>query len=214
MLMAGSQVRPMAGSIRFVVVALLAGLAVGCGGGEGRNEAIGDQTSHRTVACREAIGVVRDPGHSYRVHGSGRGFVALPAMQMQLGRRGQQGSGYEEYRFAKFGMHVRRFRQVTLRIVAAPDRAVLDYGGGSDFAPVDSLTVGPCDTEGEECVIEPAENLSVGPCGSDRGEWAVWAGGIWVNEPGCVELVATSGDEEISVWLAVGASCHGATAES
>ena len=27
--------------------------------------------------------------------------------------------------------------------------------------------------------------------------------------PGCVEVLASSGDEEISVWLAAGASCDG-----
>lgn len=35
-----------------------------------------------------------------------------------------------------------------------------------------------------------------------------------MNEPGCVELVARSGDEEIPVWLAVGASCDGVAAKS
>lgn len=170
--------------------------------------------SHRTVECREAIGVVEDPGPSYRVHGSGHGFVALPAMEMQLGRSGPEGSGYEGHRFSKFGLHVRRFRQVTLQIIGAADEAVLDYGGGSSFSPVDAVTAGPCDTDGDECVIEPTENLSVGPCGADRGEWVVWAGGVWVNEPGCVGILATSDDEEISVWLAVGALCNRANAMS
>ena len=127
---------------------------------------------------------------------------------MQLGRRGTEGSGYEEYRFSKFGLIVRRFRQVLLEIAGAPDDAVLDYGDGSVFAPGDALTVGPCDTDGDECVIEPTEYLSVGPCGTDRGEWVVWAGGVWVNEPGCVELVASSGGESIPVQLAVGAPCE------
>ncbi|MDE0231251.1 MAG: hypothetical protein OXI56_06310 [bacterium] len=154
--------------------------------------------------------MVDDPGPFYRIHGSGDGFVALPSKDLQLGRWGPEGSGYEDYRFSKFGLHVRRFSQVSLEVVSAPVEAVLTYGGGSDFAPVDALTFGPCDTEGEECVIEPTESLSVGPCGSDRGEWVVWAGGVWVNEPGCVELVAASNDEEITAWLGVGAPCDGA----
>ena len=200
--------------MRIVLVVLFAGLAASCSGDEGGKEALGDPTSHRTVECREAVDVVEDPGPSYTVHGAGRGFVALPSRQMQLGRWGPEGSEYAGHRFSKFGLPVRRFRQVTLEVVGAAGEAVLDYGGGSVFAPVDALTVGPCDTEGDECVIEPTENPSVGPCGSDRGEWVVWAGGIWVNEPGCVELAARSDDEEISVWLAVGAPCHGATAGS
>lgn len=175
-------------------------------------EAIEGQVSHRNVGCWEAAGVVEDTGPLYRVHGSGDGFVALPAEVLQLGRWGPQGSGYEDYRFSRFGLHVRRFRQVRLEIRRAPDGAVLDYGGGSESAPVDALTAGPCDTEGDDCVIEPTESVSFGPCGSDRGEWVVWAGGIWVTRPGCVEIVATSDDEEVSVWPAVGASCDGATA--
>ena len=163
--------------------------------------------SHRVVECWDAVGVVEEPGPQYAALGSGGGFVALPAGAMQLGRSGPAGSGYEDYRFSKFGLHVRRFRQVSLEVVSAPDDAVLTYGGGSDFAPVGALTVGPCDTDGPECEIEPTESLSVGPCGTGRGEWVVWAGGIWVNEPGCVELVASSDGEEVPVRLAVGASC-------
>ena len=138
--------------------------------------------------------MVDDPGSLYRVHGSVPGFVALPAMETQLGRWGPDATAYEGYRFSKFGLLVRRLRQVTLEIVSAPDEAVLDYGGGGDFEPVRALTVDPCDTEG--------------------GEWVVWAGGIWVNEPGCVEVLATSDDEEVSVWLAVGASCNEDTIKS
>lgn len=202
-----------AGSMQVVVAVLVAGLVASCNVGEGEKEEIEDQLSHRSVDCREAIGVVEDPGPSHRVHGSGHGFIALPAEAMQLGRWGLAGSDYEDYRFSKFGLHVRRFRQVSLEIVRAPDEAVLSYGR-NDVGPVVGLTVGPCDTEGDECVIKPTEHLMVGPCGSDRGEWVVWAGGIWVTEPGCVELLATSDEEEISVWLAVGGSCDGAAAKS
>lgn len=175
--------------MRRFLVALTACLIAGCSAGEGVGETTGDRLSHRNVECGEVIDVVDDPGPSYRVHGSGEGFIALPAGEtLQLGRSGPQDSGYEDYRFSKFGLPVRRLRQVTLEIVGAPDEALLRYGGG------DSALVGA---------------LTFGPCGSNGGGWVVWAGGIWVNEPGCVELVAKSGGEEISVWLAVGASCDG-----
>ena len=169
--------------------------------------------SHRAVECWEAVDVVEEPGPTYTVLGSGDGFVALPAGATQLGRWGPEGSGYEDHRFSKFGLPVRRFREVSLEVVSAPDEAVLTFGGGSEFAPVGAVTVGPCDSEGPECEIEPTDNLSVGPCGTGRGEWVVWAGGIWVNEPGCVELVASSGGEEVPVQLAVGASCNEITAK-
>ena len=202
-----SRSRERAGSVGVVVVALVAGLVVSCSGSKGPKENLGDQLSHPVVECSRAIGVVEKPSSYYTVYGSGGGFIALPAGEMQLGRRGPADSGYQDYRFSKFGLHVRRFRQVSLDIVGTPSDAVLRFGGGSDFAPSDALTAGPCDTDGPECVIEPTEDLSVGPCGTDRGEWVVWAGGIWTNEPGCIELLASSDDERIPVWLAVGASC-------
>ena len=200
-------------STQLAVVALVAGLLTSCGGGDGDNEMIEALSSYRDVECTEVVGVVGEPGPFYRVHGAADGFVALPAGEMQLGRRGPDGSGYEDYRFSKFGLNVRSFRQVSLEIVGAPGEAMLDYGG-SDSAPVAALTAGPCDIDGDGCVIEPGEHVRVGPCGSDGGEWVVWAGGIWVAEPGCVELVARSDDEEIPVWLAVGASCDGVAAKS
>ena len=193
--------------MRILIAALVAGLITGCSGGADQKAEIEDQQVRTGLPCATAIGVVEAPGPYYRVHGTGGGFIALPAGEMQLERRGPEGSGYEEYRFSKFGLHVRRFRQVSLEIVGAPDDAVLRYGG----APADALTVGPCDTDGDECVIEPTEHLSVGPCGTDRGEWVVWAGGVWVNEPGCVELGASSDGESVPVQLAVGAACEAAS---
>ena len=199
---------------RVVVVALVVGVALSCSGGAVENAEIEDQLSHRYVECREASGVFEEPGAGYTAHGSDGGFIALPASVMQLGRWAPEGSGYEDYRFAKFGLIVRRFRHASLEVVSAPDDAVLKFGWSESFAPGRAVTVGPCDTDGPECVIEPTEHLSVGPCGSGRGEWVVWAGGIWVNEPGCVEMIASSDGEEIPVWLAVGASCDATAANS
>ena len=180
--------------MRVFLVALVAGLVASCGAGERAGETIEDRLPDRSVECWAAIDVVEDPGPSYRVHGSGEGFIALPAVEaLQLGRWGPKDSGYEDHRFAKFGLPVRRFRQATIGIARAPGEALLSFGG-SEPASVEALTFGPC--------------------GSDGGEWVVWAGGIWVTEPGCVELVARSGNEEISVSLPVGASCDGLAAES
>ncbi len=199
---------------RIVVAALVVGVVASCSGGAVENAEIEDQLSHPDVECREAINVLEEPGAGYTAHGSDGGFIALPASAVHLGRWAPEGSGHEDYRFAKFGLIVRRFRQVSLEVVSAPDDAVLQFGWSASFAPERAVTVGPCDTDGPECVVEPTEHLSVGPCGSGRGEWVVWAGGIWVNEPGCVKVIASSHDEEISAWLAVGASCDGIGATS
>ena len=207
-----SRSRVRAGLTRIVVAALIVGIVMSCTRSAIDDQEIEDQLSHQVVECREAIDVVTEPGDYYTAHGSGDGFIALPASQMQLGRWGPEGSSYEDYRFAKFGLLVRRFRQVSLEIARAPGDAFFQSGGRA-FASGDALRLGPCDTDGPACVIEPTESLSVGPCGTGRGEWVVWAGGIWVNEPGCVEVIASSDDEEIPVPLAVGASCDGTAAK-
>lgn len=214
MSVSSSRSRKRAGSVGVVLVALVAELVISCSSSRGPKKSMEDQSSHRVVECSKAIGVVEEPSSHYTVYGSDGGFIALPAGEMQLGRWGRVGSSYEDYRFSKFGLHVRRFRQVSLEVVRAPNDAMLRFGGGSDRAPADTVTVEHCDTDGPECEIEPTENLSVGPCGSNRGEWVVWAGGIWVNEPGCVELVASSDDEKIPVWLAVDTSCDGQATKS
>ncbi len=126
---------------------------------------------------------------------------------LQLGRFGPEGSGFEGYRFAKFGLLVRRAQQASLKIVKAPGGAFFEYGQ-DEFDSGDLLTAGPCDSHGPACDADSAEFVGGWPCGADRGEWIVWAGGIWVNEPGCVEVLASSGEEEIPVQLAVGTSCN------
>ncbi len=101
------------------------------------------------------------------------------------------GSGYDGYRFSKFGLVVRGDRLVSLEVVDAPDDAVLKFGGSADFAPSHALRIGPC-----PAVI---------------GEWVVFAGGVWVNAPGCVELAASYGDESARVRLSVGTACDEAS---
>ena len=169
-------------AVRWAVVGCVMALVVvvassGCSGGDGSGTV--------AVPCSIAIDAVDDAGLSYRTHGLDGGFVALPAGQLQLGRMGEAGSEFEGFRFAKFGLLVRRDRTVSLEVVNSPDEAVLEY-------------VHP-DT--------PARSMSVGPCRSELGEWVVFAGGVWVTEPGCVELVATSGDEDVRVRLPVGHPC-------
>lgn len=145
----------------------------------------GDEGATVEVPCSIAIDSVDDIGPSYFTHGSNGGFVALPSGELQLGRMGSAGSEFEGFRFSKFGLLVRRDRVVSLAVINSPDEAVLEY-------------------------VHPdaaARELSVGPCRSEHGEWVVFAGGVWVTEPGCVEVVAISGDERVRVRLPVGVSC-------
>ena len=191
-----------------IAVALMVGLALSCTGQAADPPEAQDQAPHRVLKCLGVIDAIEELVSGYTAYGSGGGFVALPSGTLQLGRPGPGDSGYEDYRLAKFGLLVRRSRQAMLRIVSAPDDAFLDYGQ-SEFGSAGALTVGPCDTHGPLCEPDSAGNTPGWPCGPDRGEWLVWAGGIWVAEPGCVKVLVSSEDEEIRVQLAVGASCDG-----
>ena len=168
-------------AVYFAGLASLAGVVLaGCSGTD-------DQAAMLEVPCSTIIDAVDDVGPSYAAHGSGGGFVALPSGGLQLGRSGSMGSEFEGLRFSKFGLLVRHDRVVSLEVVEAPGEAVLDY-------------------------VHPdigARAVRVGPCRSGDEEWVVFAGGLWVSEPGCVELLAVSGDEIIPVRLPVGAPCDG-----
>ena len=194
--------------VRIVGVAVIVGVAFACTGNAADSQAVEDRPRHRVVECLEVIDIVPDEllGQGYSAHGADGGFIALPSGPLQLGRFGPEGSGYEDYRFAKFGLLVRRSRQATLEIAKAPSGAFFEYGHG-EFGSGDRVTAGPCDSHGPACEVGSAEYVGGWPCGADRGEWIVWAGGIWVDEPGCVELLASADDEEIPVQLAVGTSC-------
>ena len=152
----------------------------GCSGDE-------DEPATVEVPCLIAIDEVNDIGPSYFAHGSDGGFIALPSRALQLGRMGTAGSEFEGFQFAKFGLLVRRDRLVSLEVVNSRGEAVLEY-------------VHP-DT--------PARVVRVGPCRAEHGEWVVFAGGVWVTEPACVELVAASGEERLRVRLAVASACDG-----
>lgn len=163
----------------------------GCSGDADGPATVEDGPATVEVPCSIAIDEVNDIGPSYFAHGSDGGFVALPSegwlpsRALGLGRTGTAGSEFEGFRFTKFGLHVRRDRLVSLEVVNSRGEAVLEY-------------VHP-DT--------PARVVRVGPCRAEHGEWVVFAGGMWVTEPTCVELAAVSGDERVGVRLAVGAAC-------
>ena len=130
--------------MRMVGAALIAGTTLGCSGTAADHQAGDEQPRHRVVECREAILVVPEPGPGYTAYGADGGFIALPSGALQRGRAGSAGSGYEDYRFSKFGLVVRRSRQASLEIVSAPGNAFLDYGQG-EFGSAHALTAGPCD---------------------------------------------------------------------
>ena len=165
------------------MVAVVVALA-GCSGG-GEQPAAVQEPATVDVPCSQAIDAVDSVGPSYVPHGSAGGFVALPSGVLQLGRTGSAGSELEGFRFSKLGLLVRRDRPVSVEVIGSSGKAVLEY-------------VHP---------DAPARVVRVGPCSSER-EWVVFAGGVWVTEPGCVEVLAASRGESVPVRLPVGAPCE------
>ena len=51
------------------------------------------------------------------------------------------------------------------------------------------------------------QRVSVGPCAGDPDSWLVFAGGVWVAEPSCVELVFRTSNGSTPVMLSIAEPC-------
>ena len=51
------------------------------------------------------------------------------------------------------------------------------------------------------------QRVSVGPCAGDPDSWLAFAGGVWVAEPSCVELVFRSSNGSTPVMLSIAEPC-------
>lgn len=87
--------------------------------------------------------------------------------------------------FAKFGLWVHPGSEFTVRVQHSPEIALMGWGTG-DHASYSILRSGGCEGSG----------------------WRVYAGGLWVAEPMCVELrVETPGSSDV-VSVEVGTECR------
>ncbi len=51
------------------------------------------------------------------------------------------------------------------------------------------------------------QRVSVGPCAGEPDDWLVFAGGTWVVEPSCVDLIVQSSGQQSLVPLSIGKLC-------
>lgn len=86
--------------------------------------------------------------------------------------------------FAKQGLLVRSEEPITVGLASGSNDGVA-IGWGSPATPT--------------------QRLEVGGCGVD--EWWVFTGGYWSDEPRCIELDVTLGDEGVVVPVGLGMEC-------
>lgn len=86
--------------------------------------------------------------------------------------------------FAKFGLWTHPGSEFTLRVQHSPEIALMGWGAG-EHASYSTLRSSGCDGSG----------------------WRVYAGGLWVAEPMCVELQVETPESSEVVSVEVGADC-------
>lgn len=101
------------------------------------------------------------------------------------GRQGDSGTRTEGLTFIKFGLFVRSDRDVRLGVESDDQTMVLMEWGG----------------------VEPAEQLKVGPCPTESHNWLAFAGGVWISEPACLDLVVSSRSSTVRHPLDIGSKC-------
>jgi len=116
------------------------------------------------------------------------GVVALPDLEThQLGRRGPDGDPDSSRRFAKMGLLI--CPDTTFELHVGPGsqgNALIGWGNVGDPGPVGSLSVDGCTWD---------------------AAWSVFAGGVWVLEPDCVNLLVVTASGQTELDLPIGASC-------
>ena len=165
------------------VLALLVGNIIGEDG------ASSDATSNATLECSSNIDVIPKVPDEFNVI---QGVAAINSShQHQLGRRGTDDSPQSSLLFAKMALLVRP--QQKFHVTLGEDDLELARIGWSAVT-----------------ARSPVQHLSVGPCDGDPDTWLVFAGGVWVADRGCVELVFGTSNGSATAMLSIGQRCPSA----
>lgn len=136
------------------------------------------------LRCADVVGTQPEPSAE---SGVVLGVVALPTGRVleayDAGEPGPAGR-----LFAKWGLLVRAGAELDIAVLPSwANRARI--GWGSPAARGVRVRVPGC------------------PPSSGGGQWLAFAGGYWVDEPGCVPLTVYSGGQAVRVDVAVGRAC-------
>jgi hypothetical protein len=122
----------------------------------------------------------------------------------QLGPRTLDRDPLPSLRFAKIALVIRNGRSFSVR-VGRGERA---SGGDQDVLVGWSYSVSG---------TAPVQELQVQGCFADEPGWSVYPGGVWTEEPGCIELIFSPVDpslvqgDEFRVQVPIGAPCSPAS---
>lgn len=110
--------------------------------------------------------------------------VAIPTGNVNLGRTGEAGSVYAGLSFAKFGLAIKGGAEVNVAVLSDEvDGVIVEWGPAEPDVPSSAVRLEGC---------------------GRSDEWLIFAGGAWVPEPGCYDLVARTSDRVNSLRLSIG----------
>jgi hypothetical protein len=138
-----------------------------------------------TLRCSDVIGTGPPASDAILVPGTAA-FPNTHRTALQTGRTGETGS---TRLFAKWGLYVRAGAKFVIT-VGDPSNAAIGWGNPA----------------------VPAQRFVVPGCAAAQGSssgWLGFAGGYFVNKPGCTAFTVAYGDRTQTVRIGVGAPCPG-----
>ena len=152
-----------------------------------------DRLLEATLDCSSYIDVVSELPEGFRIE---QGVSAINSTIIhQQGRRGTDAAPESPLRFSKIALLVRPNQGFQISIgEGAPESTRVGWSPAMSNSPV--------------------QRISVGPCPGDDDRWLVFAGGVWVTEPSCVELVFQTPNASTTVWLSIAEQCDSSLVRS
>ena len=145
-----------------------------------------DRISEATLDCSSHIDVVSDVPEGFRVVQEVSAINST--IVHQQGRQGTDAAPESPLRFSKIALLVRPNQRFQVSVgEGSPESTRVGWSSATSSSPV--------------------QRISVGPCAGDSDRWLVFAGGVWVTEPSCVELVFQSSNGSTTVLLSIAEQC-------
>ena len=170
-------------SVAVGVVAVVAGASVVASIVDRSGE---DRISEATLDCSSHIDIVSDVPEGFRVVQEVSAINST--IVHQQGRQGTDTAPESPLRFSKIALLVRPNQRFQVSVgEGSPESTRVGWSSATSSSPV--------------------QRISVGPCTGDSDRWLVFAGGVWVTEPSCVELVFQTPNASTSVLLSIAKQC-------